>query len=82
MCIHASYRPAMYVFTFSRLNTFIYSRKKEINSEQAQTVLFLFYLDDRFLLLFQQLFHNYLFPDLQTTKKKSLFYQQYISIQL
>ena len=35
-CIHASYRSAMCAFTFSRLNAFIYNRKKEINSEQTE----------------------------------------------
>lgn len=32
-------------------------------------ILVLFYLDHRFLLLFQKLFRNYLFPDSQITLK-------------
>lgn len=69
------YIPTVYVSTISRLNTYIYNRKKEINSEPALSVLFLFYLDDSFLLLFQQLFRNYFFLTLKSHTQKSLFQQ-------
>jgi len=65
---HTSYRPATCAFIFSRLNAFIFNRKKEIYSEKNR-ILVLFYLDHRSLLLFNNCFITIFFLTPKSHKK-------------